>query len=129
MKRAILVFSFFIAFIMAVPAMGEAQTVIKEYEITSSDNRVFTLFVFLTADDGIEAVDVTDLGYTFATRIDNFQETHGGYAMSAYEGNSYFSDGTQYYTIAFTLPVDGDGTGGDEGLISITPWPYPYPPF
>ncbi|TKC09390.1 hypothetical protein [Pedobacter frigoris] len=131
MKKTILLFSLIAAFNFAISTDVKAQTtVLKEYEITATDSKVFTLFVYLTADQGIQVIDVTDPGYTFATQINTFSGTHGGYEMSAYEGYCYFSDGIQIYTMALTLPVDGDGSGGpDEGLISITPWPYPYPPF
>lgn len=132
MKRVILLFAFFVAVTMAIPSSSQAQTtVLKEYQITATDNsKVFNLFVNLTANSGVSSVLFTDPENSFHASINSFSYNTGGYEVGSYEADCYFHDGNQYYTVSFTLLIDGNGSGEiGEGLIAITPWPYPWAPY
>ncbi|NQX37424.1 hypothetical protein HQN84_01135 [Pedobacter steynii] len=102
-----------------------AQIQIKEYQITSTDNKVFNLVVRLTANQGIQSILVTDPGNTFFEWIEPLDFTMGGYEEGAFEGDGKFriyDNGIQQYQILITLMIDGDGSGADgKGNITIYP--------
>jgi hypothetical protein len=128
MKRKILMLCTALSLMLLLSFVNKAQAQIqiKEYQITSTDNKVFNLVVHLTANQGIQGLLVTDPGNTFFQWIQPLDFTAGGYEDGAFEGDAKFtiwdpaSAGYKQYQILITLMIDGDGSGTDgKGNITI----------
>lgn len=128
MKRKILMLCMTLSVVLLLSFVhkAQAQIQIKEYQITSNDNKVFKLVVHLTANQGIQGILVTDPGNTFFQWIQPLDFTAGGYEDGAFEGDAKFSlwdaasSSSKVYQILITMMIDGDGSGTDgKGNITI----------
>ena len=128
MKRKVLMLCMTLSVMLLLSFVNKAQAQlqIKEYQITSTDNKVFNLVVRLTPHQGIYSILVTDPANTFFEWIEPLDFTAGGYEDGAFEGDGKFTiwdpatASYKQYQIIITLMIDGDGSGTDgKGNITI----------